>query len=322
MQKLKQKHYEDNFNKQAGAYLYDNNSDEIVLNALNLYPNKPSHFFAGPNGQVKKKAMAEHIRKTFNAAVEGDTYMGANGKLKRKLGAGLQKVGRSILTASLAPARGSALALIRLNFRGLARRYDMLNAAGLEKVKNKWKKLGGNADKLQAAIDAGKGKPMFVCGKKCRSKAGPNPQSTQSDFANIAGVDDAAFATMVAAGGGVIVAITKVVGDKKNYKNEKDLIQFQSELAQKDREEKAIDATMTPSEQKIADEIIKAQESGSDPAEAIRKNPNLTAEEKAEALKQLGEAEGFGINLPMGAKIFFGGLLLVGGIWAIYKYTE
>ena len=61
-------------------------------------------------------------------------------------------------------------------------------------------------------------------------------------------------------------------------------------IAKLDEEkERKIDATMTPQEQAIADEIIKAQERGFDAVKAIMENPNLTADEKKAALDDLKE---------------------------------
>jgi hypothetical protein len=91
-------------------------------------------------------------------------------------------------------------------------------------------------------------------------------------------------------------------------------------LKQRDNEENAIDATMTSAEKKIADEIIKAQNSGADPIEAIRRNPNLTAEEKEAAIKSLQQITGSG---GVNNKIIIGGIVLVAiGLIAYYLSSK
>ena len=290
---MKKQEEKDNFNKKANTFLYDNKSDEIVLNVLDLYPKKHSFFFKDRDGQIKKKKLAQNLRTKFDAGY--DQYESALGDKIRskaaKIRENLSNIGDAVKTASLAPARASALALIRVNFRGLAKRFSLLNDQGKEKLGKKWDKLGGSKSKLFDAIDAGKSKPIIVCGKKCRAKAGSNPQlpsSATQEFVNVAGVDDAGIGALIAAGGSVIAALLKIVGNNKDYKNQAELAKLQSDLDQKEKQEAAIDATMTSSEAKIADEVIKAQQSGFDPVEAIKNNPNLTAEEKKAALKALG----------------------------------
>ena len=57
MKKVRVKQNKDNFNKKEGEFLYDNKNDEILLNVLDLYPNKTSYFFQGEGGKLKKKAL-------------------------------------------------------------------------------------------------------------------------------------------------------------------------------------------------------------------------------------------------------------------------
>ena len=40
-----------------------------------------------------------------------------------------------------------------MNFRGIAKRFDLLNAQGEEKLMKKWEDLGGKKDKLASAIE-------------------------------------------------------------------------------------------------------------------------------------------------------------------------
>lgn len=275
----------DNFNKGAGVYRYDDKNDELMMYCLELYPKESARFF-GRGNEVKKKELQKKLREAMNKAQE-EEMLNASGGGRRFF----QGVGRTIARASLVVPRGAALALIRLNFRGVAKRFSLLTEKAKEKLDKRWKDLGGKTDKLNEAIKAGKDKKLLVCGKKCRAKAGANPPSVSAtaEFAN--GIDPAT-ASVVAAGSGVVKALIGVVAKKSDYKNQAELMKLEADLNQKQNQENAVDATMTPAERKIAEEIIKAQNAGADPIQAIQNNPNLTAEEKTAAIKSLNQLSG------------------------------
>jgi hypothetical protein len=301
----------DNFNKGAGLYRYDNKSDELMMYCLELYPQESARFF-GRGNDARKKMLQAKLRNAMDKSQEEQMLNASGGG--RKFFKGL---GRTIARASLVVPRGAALGLIRLNFRGAAKRFSLLNEKGKSKLDLKWKDLGGKTDKLNDAIKAGKDKKPFVCGKKCRAKAGANPSVDASDeFVNM----DPATAGIVAAGAGVVTTLVGVVSQKSSFKNQAELMRLESDLKQRDNEENAIDSTMTPSEKKIADEIIKAQNSGVDPIEAIRRNANLTAEEKEAAIKSLQQMTGSG---GVDNKIIIGGVVLVAiGLIAYYLSSK
>ena len=332
MKKVTVKQNRDNFNKREGEFLYDNKNDEILLNVLDLYPNKTSYFFQGEGGRLKKEALQQKVRETYNREQEEDVMYDAGGrgwkKIKKGVKKGLKKVGKGIATAALAPARAAALALIRLNFRASGKKMSLLTPAGEKKVLNKWEKLGGKKDSLKKAIDAGKDKKAFVCGKKCRAKAGSNPQvsTDNKDFSNF---NDSKFlysiepatASLIATGAGVVSTLVGVINKDKDFKNQKELMQLQSDLNQKENQEAAVDATMTPQERKIAEEVIKAQESGSDPIIAIQNNPNLTNDEKQEAISQIKGMQKSNIGIDTNKKIILGVVAVI-GLVVLYKYYQ
>jgi hypothetical protein len=319
----KVKKHKDNFNKKEGILLSDNKQDEMMANVLDLYPKQTSYLLMGESGAKKRTELQKEVRAYFDKLQDDDTALSASGGRRRDR-KGLKKVGRTIARATLAIPRGAALAIIRLNFRGSAKRFDLLNAQGEEKLMMKWENLGGKRDALNRAIDAGKDKTILLCGKKCRAKAGSNPK-IEGAYEN---AEPASTTSLVVAGGSIVAALIGTIGSgvnsTKNYKNTRDLMKLEASINQKEREENAIDATMTPSEKKIAEEIIKAQDAGSDPIQAIKNNTNLTAEEKAEAIRQLELIEKSNIGIDTSKKFILLGILLVAGFlgWSYYKNKQ
>jgi len=326
-------------------FLTDNKSDEMMANVLELFPQKKQYIFQGKEGDMRKKALQNKVREKFNMISEEDDYaefgkkFGKNIKkglksisinnakkgLKqvslKNIGAGLKKVGRAVKTAALAPARGAFLGLVRVNFRGAATRFNLLTEEGKKKLFEKWEKLGGKNDALQRGIDAGKSKKIIACGKKCRAKAGKNPQLPPPDSEAFANFSDPVNAALISAGGGVLATMVKVVGNKSNYKSQIELAQLELEQQKADDNERKIDATMTPQEAALADEIIKSQESSFDAVKAIVENPNLTAEEKTAALEDLKD-DVVGMSTTTKILIGVGALAALGLVIYLYKQSN
>jgi len=302
----------DNFNKGAGVYRYDDKDDELMMYCLDLYPKESARFF-GKGNEIKKKMLQEKLRQAMNKAQEEQEMLNASGA--RKFFKGL---GRGVARAALVAPRGAAIGLIRLNYRGAATRLSILNQRGKSKVDSKWKDLGGKTDKLNAAISAGKNKKPLICGKKCRARMGRSQNfDGMDDYYNFS---DPVTASMIAAGAGMLSTIIGVISKNQDYKRQEDLIKLQSELQKAENEENAIDATMTPSERKLADEIIRAQNAEADPIEAIRRNPNLTADEKEAAIKELQRMTS---SVSLRNKLIIGGIIVtILGLVGYYIYSK
>lgn len=313
----------DNFDKNQGVFLYDNKSDEMMCNVLELFPNKKSLLLQGQKGAARKKELQKKVREAFNKELEGGEYENALGdKLKDRIRGALKKVGRAVATAGLAPARGAFLGLVRMNYRNAAKKLYVADAQAKEKYEAKWERLGGKKSKLRAAIEAGKKKKAIVCGKKCRAAAGRNPQPPTPQEDEFVNELTAATATLIAAGAGVLAAMLKIVDTSVGAKKNAELMRLNAELNQADKEEDAVDATMTDQERKIAEEIIKAQESGSDPILAIQNNPNLTADEKAAAIAEINASLG-GMSTNRKILYFTIGAVALGAIgYLIYKLSN
>lgn len=98
---------------------------------------------------------------------------------RREEGRGFFQVGKKI---ALAPARAAFLLIIKANFRGLATR---LAKAPAEKLAGFWGKLGGDKNKINAAINDGKSKkPLLGMGEGPNGEPVYNVQLTRSKYFN------------------------------------------------------------------------------------------------------------------------------------------
>ena len=77
----------------------------------------------------------------------------------------VSKAGKFIKNSTLLVPRAMFLLLLRLNFRGMARKFSN-NQKAYEKFANVWKKLGGKQNKLVKAIDKGKNRKALFGAKK------------------------------------------------------------------------------------------------------------------------------------------------------------
>jgi hypothetical protein len=92
-------------------------------------------------------------------------YIGQKGRLKKFF----KKAGGAVKKVSLAPVRNAFLALVRLNARGLAKKFNITLQKDRSTTEAMWNKLGGKFDSLIAAINAGKNKKPLA-GESKRSK--------------------------------------------------------------------------------------------------------------------------------------------------------
>jgi hypothetical protein len=101
--------------------------------------------------------------------MQDDRVLSINGIGRKKKGKGLDKfknfinkAGNLTKTVALAPARGSFLLLVNLNFRALTKRLIKLRNKNENQFAEWWTKLGGDIDKLNKAIEKGSTKkPLF-----------------------------------------------------------------------------------------------------------------------------------------------------------------
>jgi len=327
MKKERVKQFSDNFNKKQGVFLYDNKQDEVILNVLNLYPHKHSHFFKGKDGNEKRLVLRKKVRETLNKMTEDFVYAVGDDAKQPKKHSKLwrekhRKQGEQIKHSALAPTRKSIVDLIKINYRGSASRFDLLNDMGSHTLFEKWEKMGGDTKLLQDAIDSGKSsKPLFF-GKKFRASAGKNPQldavidkelidTTQKDIQGVSAI--------VSAGDKVLCKLLKLTKNEKFVESLPKIRKVEAELDQRMKQENAIDKTLSETELKLADEVIKAQEQSFDPITAIQSNENITADEKSEAVMQIEEELNTDSASKFDSKKLLMIALVIGGLYFIFN---
>ena len=155
-----------------------------------------------------------------------------------------------------------------------------------------------------------KAKKPFFCGKKCKKKLADGNIKRSFDgnveFYNLGGVDDVAVGVWIGLGASVIGAlggITTAVITKKSKEQE---IQASKQVAEKEL------ATLSESEKRRIALAEKKLIQEGDPIRQIQNNPNLTAQQKADAIKQVQEATEKTNTSNLKKYAIIGGLALVG----------
>jgi len=101
---------------------------------------------------------------TARELMQDDRVLSINGigRRKIKIPKFIKKGLDTVKTVGLAPARGSFLLLVNVNFRAITKRLIKLRNKDANKYAEFWTKLGGDVDKLNKAIEKGsKKKPLF-----------------------------------------------------------------------------------------------------------------------------------------------------------------
>jgi hypothetical protein len=122
------------------AVMIDNNGNEIYIDPVLDYFNE---------------------RKTYYHKIDKSTNM----PLYSVSGIGIgkpRKFKKFILRISLAPARGSFLLLVGLNFMGQATKLKSAFTKDANKTKNWWENLGGNANELLRKVEQGAKKKRLL----------------------------------------------------------------------------------------------------------------------------------------------------------------
>jgi hypothetical protein len=146
---------------------------------------------------------------TARELMQDDRVLSINGigKKKRfpKLKNFINKAGNLTKTVALAPARGSFLLLVNLNFRALSKRLTKLKNKNENQFAEWWTKLGGDIDKLNKAIEKGSTKkPLFG------AKKGVNGLGADYEYLGEP-VTAATVTAAITSAAGIIAALNKLL---------------------------------------------------------------------------------------------------------------
>jgi hypothetical protein len=242
-------------------------------------------------------------------------------KAGKLIGNFFKGVGKFIVKTTLAIPRGAFLLLLSLNYRGIADKNVEAKSNPIykdkwNKVKEKWKKMGGELQLLEKAIAKGGGKKPLMCSKKCKAKLATQVGSKftgadgsvsykldksklnemlvkmysesidEDTYANIEPTTTA-IAVAVSTGGTLVGIMAGILGDVKNRKNEKIALErAEKEEERSNKEWEAQASAKDKEELRLAEKQIESQ---TNPKNAIMNNPDLTNEQKKEALEVLNE---------------------------------
>ena len=125
---------------------------------------------------------------------------------------------KAIKTVALAPARGPFLLLVNMNVRGLAKRLQKLKDKNLQQYVEFWTKIGGDIDKLNAAVEKGKNKKAILGERKIGDAGFNDDEIVVGEYIGEP-VTLATVTAAVSAASGIIVALNKLLG-KNNVPEE------------------------------------------------------------------------------------------------------
>lgn len=231
-----------------------------------------------------------------------DRYASINGigRKKRKplfpkLNNIIKKGGQAVKTVAMAPARGSFLVLVNLNYKGLATKLNEALAKNAAKVTEMWTKFGGDTSALQKAINNGKGK---------KPRGGMN--GIGEDAAGGEGVNTKDIIEGVGAASGIISVVIKLFQSLGIGKGKKDPLKDDVDP------NAPIDPNIEPGEDFFAN----------DPASDEAKNYALSAGASKPRTLQASSMPGTGgntSNFKISPLLIGGGIAALAAIYLITK---
>lgn len=196
-----------------------------------------------------------------------------------------------VVLSVTAPILGAAMALMAINFRGMATKIATATPAEQAKMKKRWEKMGGNFKNYMSVAVANKDKKPFMCAANCKrdlaedvQKRGakavladvPNAE-VDANYSNF--VATTAITAAVALGGTLVSSLISMIGKKKETAAIDAQVKAQDKLA-----EDELNKLSEIEKQKIA-LSEKQLKRDADWKNKIMQDPTLTAEEKAEAIR-------------------------------------
>ena len=336
---------DDDYNDADGSYRDSVNGDFERREVFGADEDKEFDYFLTKK-MNKRRKRKKQLRKDEDMSRKEARKKALQEIPREKLGAVLKKgfksIGRGVVVATLAIPRGAFLTCMAINLRGMASKMHRVFTEPQyksikDKIKEKWFKLGGKFDRLKGAVEKGKDKKPFLCGKKCKSKladkltsnfTGADGRQTMKfnkgawaqevmkmyresiDNANFYNAEPVTTSVAVGTAGAIIGAITpllKGVGETAVEAKANKEAQAEVERSNKEFERQASEAQKA--QLALAEEQIKLN---SDPRNLILANDALSNEEKSEALAVLDETLATEEGGKMKKYLLYGALGLVG----------
>jgi len=143
--------------KQAGKYSQNGTIGKLIARELFLIQNGVFRgSIATPiNGIGRKGRGRKKLKKFF-----------------KKVGKGAKSVLKPFKKVALAPSRNAFLALVRINFRGLAYKLEKAIKKDAGKISKVWERFGGNFNRLKSATEKGAKKRPLLGSKVKRGMNG------------------------------------------------------------------------------------------------------------------------------------------------------
>ena len=297
--------------------------------------------------KARKEARAEIPRDTLKETAKKSWKK--TKKIAKKVGKAVGKVGKAVgkvvMKGAMFVPRQAGRGLVQLNYRGIAEKLKkgQEQKKYKDKIKKKWTGMGGSMKSLNKAINKGANKKPLLCGVKCKQKLHDKVKANFTGFDGEPMLDkdklyallneglgysgfspDPATLTMISTGAGVVGTLAGVVSGIKASKQNQEAIDNQKELD--DAQLQLMDEGQKK-EFELMEKKINAELS---PEQQIMSNPDLTPQEKVEAVAQVREVMGNTMPQPESdsGKIFglpkmaviLGGVAVVGlGIFAMTR---
>jgi hypothetical protein len=193
----------------------------------------------------------------------------------------------------LAIPRNAGLTLIALNYRGVAQKlgFGYQKPEYKKKIEDKWITLGGNPDKLAQAVVSGQKKNPIICGVKCKKalvdykieeKKSFTGGVKDFDYSYPSGLEEVGI--LVGIGGTIVGSITGVVSTIKNDNRQKEMLEEQERVNSEMLKQQSDQQTF---EQEA---YMRQEKANNDPIKEIQADPELSPQEKAQAIAVINEA--------------------------------
>lgn len=175
------------------------------------------NYIAGVPTMIENNPQGIQYRKRSRYYI-GEEGIGKRKKGKGKIGKFIKKGFQTFKTVALSPARAPFIALVSINFRGLARKLAEARIKNPSKYQEWWLKVGGDIDKLNKAVDKAKNKKPFL-GEKKGVRGVDNEV-----YIGYIGAEPVSTATLLTAAAGLIASAGKLfqqlgIKNKEGEKN-------------------------------------------------------------------------------------------------------